>query len=79
MFALRVQRPFHSYDDSVYSEVERLQPVPQSLFIEPSHRQQQNRSTAMLLTEGTETEALEKNGPDVLMNLAPLSSTSFSR
>jgi hypothetical protein len=52
LFALRVQRPFHKYHDSVYSEVSRLMPEPQSLFVEPSRRQQ-NHQASMLLTGGT--------------------------
>lgn len=51
LFALRVQRFFHSYESSVYSEVERLLPEPQSLFVEPSRKMIYNQS--MMLTGGT--------------------------
>lgn len=51
LFALRVQLPFHNYEDLVYSEVEKLSPEPQSLFVEPSQRFMNNQS--LMLTDSS--------------------------
>ena len=65
LFALRVQRPFHAYHESVYSEVERLLPDTQTLFVEPPRRQQQTNS--MMLTGDSLASPL-KDAPGISLN-----------
>jgi hypothetical protein len=50
--ALRVQKPFHTYEDKVYKTLEEILPPVQSVFVEPSSKHS-HQGSSQLLTAGT--------------------------